>query len=648
MEKGQNGVTRTAFVKGGLAAGAVAVASKVVPGCTPTVALAGEDPAKPRVTTELPLPESAAPEQLEYECDVLVIGGGYAGMNAAVAATEAGASVVVIDKGTPGYAGLSAWPGTHAWVDPEYDDVETLRESMHRGGDYMSNMNWLDIWLNESKEMKERLESWGILDHYDRASDADGGSYWENDNFVGYKQEVVADHDRHTRFMAVLRDHGVDVLTHTMITDVIVEDGKAKGAVGFHVPSGAAVVCHAKAVVMCMGQGSFKSQGWPTSADTFDGEYIAYNLGLPICNKETEDYHSTNNTNPGHTFMFNSWNWLENMWFCGVNTTYDADDLNAYGKNQQRLVRFNTNYRDGLLLVTSYSGHTKGKEFATPEENGGDERTGKATDGVWKDEESNSVRTGGASPGFCGHLMPGVFCGWDDTTGFTGIDGLYVAGDGMNACPPNGFGYGPIHGLTSSFCSLMGRHAGEAAGDYVRDVELQRMSDQAVEAAEERMFAPMNRERGFDATWCINTLNNVMTPYFAIYEKTDRLLEAALAYVETLRDQVVPKLLCGNTHDLRLCHEAAHKVLSAEMKLRAGLARKESRGFCFHSDYQFRNDDEFLCYLGCVKQEDGTMGIEKFPIPEEWQGDRTEDYATRFTYFFPGEGEALGRDDLDS
>lgn len=298
--------------------------------------------------------------------------------------------------------------------------------------------------------------------------------------------------------------------------------------------------------------------------------------------------------------------------------------------------------------MTAWTGHTPGKAIATPEENGGDVRTGKATDGVWKDEESNSVRTGGASPGFCGHLMPGVFCGWDDTEGATGIEGLYVAGDGMNACPPNGFGYGPIHGLTSNFCSIMGKHAGDAAGAYAQGAELEPIPAERAAQIEESILAPLNRERGFDATWCVNALNNVMTPYFAIYQKTDRMLEAALAYVETLRDQVVPKLLCGNPHDLRLCHEAAHKVLSAEMKLRASLARKESRGFCYHADYEYRNDDEFLCYLGCVKQPDGSMGIEKFPIPEAWQGDRSEDYATRFTYFFPGEGAALGCDDLPS
>ena len=646
MEQTERGISRRSFLRGSVAAGAIAVTSTVLPGCTPTAAQVGdEDPSKERITVELPIPEMDAPDQTEYECDVLVIGGGYAGLNAAAAASDAGATVVVVDKGTPGYAGLSAWPGTHAWVDPEFDDVEAIRESVHRGGDYMSHMKWLDIWLDESKETMERLQGWGILDHYDRASDAGDGSYWANDDFVGYKEDVVAGHDRHERFMEVMKEKNVTVVTHTMITHVIEEDGEAKGAAGFHVHSGTVIAFHAKSVVMCMGQGAFKPQGWPASADTFDGEAICYRLGLPICNKETEDYHSTNSTNPGNVFMFNSWNWLENMWFCPINS-YDPQDLNAYGRAQERLVRLNTNYRDGLLLVNEYTGHTPGKEIVTPEENGGDVRTGKFTDGVWKDEESNSVRTGGASPGFCGHLMPGVFCGWEDDCGQTSITGLYVAGDGMNASPPNGFGYGPIHGLTSNFCSIQGKRAGDAAAMYVKNKQLSKISDSKLSQIEEEILAPMNRERGFDAMWCINALTNVMTPYYVVYEKTDRVLEAALVYVETLRDSVVPLLVCGNPHDLRMCHEAANKVLSAEMKLRASLARKESRGFCYHSDYEYRNDDEFLCYIGCVKQDDGSMGVQKFELPKEWQGDRSENYATRYTYFFPGEGEALGRDDL--
>ena len=75
---------------------------------------------------------------------------------------------------------------------------------------------------------------------------------------------------------AVLERKGVEVRYHTMITNVIEQGGKVVGAVGFHVPSGAVITCHAKAVIMAMGGGVYKPAGWPTSGISHDGISIGY------------------------------------------------------------------------------------------------------------------------------------------------------------------------------------------------------------------------------------------------------------------------------------------------------------------------------------------------------------------------------------
>ena len=56
--------------------------------------------------TELPIPETAAPEITEYESDILVVGTGYAGITAAVTAKKAGAKVVLVDKGGCAFSAL--------------------------------------------------------------------------------------------------------------------------------------------------------------------------------------------------------------------------------------------------------------------------------------------------------------------------------------------------------------------------------------------------------------------------------------------------------------------------------------------------------------------------------------------------------------
>ena len=100
------GLSRRAFLRAsGLAAGSLGIlatlgACSQQPGSTPVQATAegpaadepkaaaAAEPAAPapveqRVTTELPVPAQEAPSKTSYDCDVLVIGGGFAGLNAA-------------------------------------------------------------------------------------------------------------------------------------------------------------------------------------------------------------------------------------------------------------------------------------------------------------------------------------------------------------------------------------------------------------------------------------------------------------------------------------------------------------------------------------------------------------------------------------
>lgn len=96
--------------------------------------------------------------------------------------------------------------------------------------------------------------------------------------------------------------------------------------IGFHVPSGQVISVSAKAVVLATGGGCFKPTGYPVGSDTFDGEYIAYQLGLPIAGKEFDDFHKT----PASVPAMSSWTIIGSIWrisgfaaetFCPENVT---------------------------------------------------------------------------------------------------------------------------------------------------------------------------------------------------------------------------------------------------------------------------------------------------------------------------------------
>lgn len=599
------------------------------------------DSKKPR-TMELPRPTNVqCPYSEKYKCDVVVVGCGFAGLNAAVSAKEAGQSVIVIDKGRPGYSGLSPWPSSFRWFDPERgDDPAAYRAAISEGGDYIGNMNWYEMWIKESKSIYKRLTEWGILAQYPKASEA--GDFYEKEDFVGYR-ETFDKFDRRKKWIEVLDKYEIPYLQHTMVTDAIMENGKIIGVMGFHVPSGQIIAVSAKATVLATGGGTYKPTGFPVGGDTFDGEYIAYNLGLPIAGKEFEDFHSTSSAAAGNVFLDNHWQYLENIWLCGGDvvmenaSNYASSKGNAMTLSRVRSAVNGAPVTDGSEIADVREAQYTRRGGSRVYETDPDEvRSGKMSSPV----PANNAA--GVAVGMCCHLSSGVLCGLDELDGFSGIPGLYTAGDGIHATAPSGAAYPCGVGFTSCFCSIDGSHAGKAAAEYAKEAEAVNISAETIAEKTAEINAPLSVESGFDSNWARDVLHSIMAPYWVNIAKTEETLKAALVQVEYMRDNVIPKLVARTSHDLRLCIEMKHKVLSAEMKLRASLARKESRGNHYRADIPYRDDENFLCYITVQKNSDGGMDVAKVDLPDEWKGDTSAAYTDRYHYYFPGEPKAKG------
>lgn len=592
-------------------------------------------------TREFPRPEKVScPYETAYEYDVVVCGCGFAGLNAAVAAREKGNRVLVIDKGRPGYSGAAPWAGCFRWFDWEHDDADAYRQAVMTGGEYICNMGWIETWMQESKAAYERLKDWGILAQYPTAKNA--GDFHKTQDFAGYR-ETFDKFDRHKKWVNVLKRYEIPFLQHTMVTDVIVDAGKVKGVMGFHVPSGQVITVHTKAVVLATGGGCIRSAGHPVGGNSFDGEYIAYQLGLPIAGKEFEDFHSTSSVAPGNPFFTDSWVYLENVWISGGDIT--EDNVNGYVAAKGRALMVNRAEKavNGAEPSDGTAVFDLGKAPFTIR--GASKRYGVDPDEIRSGTTEDCGVTPakdvhGAAIGTCSHLSSGVFCGLDDRSGDTGISGLFVAGDGIHSTSPAGATYPCGVGFTSCFCSIDGDHAGRAAGEYAAAAKVDRIPDQIITRKTEEILAPMYLEKGFDANWARDVLLSIMAPYWVSVAKSEPMLQAALTQVRYLSEHVIPKLTARSGHDLRLCIEMKHKVLASELKLLAGLARKESRGTTYRSDYPYRDDENFLCYLTLQKGENGEVCIEKVPVKEAWTGDREQEYSKRYLYYFPGEPEA--------
>src|SRR5689334_19943710 len=98
----------------------------------------------------------------EEDADVLVIGGGPAGCWATITAAEAGARVVLVDKGYCGSSGAAASAGHGVWyVPPDPDMREEAMASREALGGHLADRSWSARVLDVSFRQVNRLAEWG-------------------------------------------------------------------------------------------------------------------------------------------------------------------------------------------------------------------------------------------------------------------------------------------------------------------------------------------------------------------------------------------------------------------------------------------------------------------------------------------------------
>ena len=244
---------------------------------------------------------------------------------------------------------------------------------------------------------------------------------------------------------------------------------------------------------------------------------------------------------------------------------------------------------------------------------------------------------GYSTPGMSNHKGEGVFP--QDLYGASNVPGLWAAGDALCSMQ-NGAGYAGF-GCSCAGSAVQGARAGRAAAEYAKDEAAPVVDAALLETLSREMLAPLSRQRGFSPAWVTRIMQGIMYPYYVMYVKEKSRLEAALSQIMYLQEKYAPLLKVDDPHGLRSAHEARNMLLNAEMKLRAGLAREESRGTHFREDFPFRDDENWLCWVKLVER-DGKMAVVKHPLPAEWHPDPALSYREKYPVELLGEDEYLG------
>ncbi|WP_253188346.1 fumarate reductase/succinate dehydrogenase flavoprotein subunit [Leptolyngbya sp. 'hensonii'] len=542
------------------------------------------------------------------QTDVLVIGGGTAGTMAGIKAKQANPNgdVLILEKANIRRSGAIAMgmDGVNTAVIPGHSTPEQYVREVTIANDGIANQKAVYQTGKLGFAVIQELESWGVKFQ----KDAQGNYDLKQVHRVGkYVLPMPEGKDLKTILTRQVKRHKVRVTNRVMATRVLVQDGRAIGAVGFDVRNGDFVVIQAKAVILCTG--------------------ACGRLGLPASGYLYGTYENPTNAGDGYAMAYHAGAELSNIECFQINPlikdyngpacAYVAGPFGAYTANAEGHRFISCDYWSGQMMLEIYKELHSGKGPVHLKMNHLDEDTISEIETIlWANERPSrgrfhagrgeNYRTHGVEMniseiGLCsGHSASGV---WVNERGETTVPGLYAAGD-MASVPHN---Y-----MIGAF--VYGRICGENGMDYSARVDHGDPDREWLEAEKARIYAPLDRPNGVPHTQVEYKLRRLVNDYLQPPKSQHRMeigLSQFVRYEETLS-------LMGarDPHELMRCMEVHFIRDCAEMAARASLYRKESRWGLYHYrlDYPEKNNEEWFCNVNLKKDEAGEMVLFKCPV----------------------------------
>jgi fumarate reductase flavoprotein subunit len=560
--------------------------------------------------------------------DVLIVGGGGAGLRAAIAVAETHPrlDVAVISKVYPMRSHTVSAEGGAAGVIAADDSLDEHCYDTVSGSDWLADQDAVEAFVREAPEELLQLEHWGCP--WSRRPDgriavrAFGGMKKKRTWFAADKTGF---HMLHSLFQTSLKYSEVRRYDEAFVTRLLVDDGRVHGVVAIDLTSGRIQAITAKAVILCTG-GCGKVFPFTTNANinTGDGMALAYRAGAPLKDMEFVQYHPTGLPFTG--ILITEAARAEGGWLLnkdGYRYLQDYDLGKPSPTPELRSMELGPRDRLSQAFVHEVE---KGRTADSPYgpivhldlrhlgEKLIDTKLPFVRELCLKYERIDPVHELVPVRPVVHYMMGGVST---DIDGATPLGGLYAAGE--TACVSingaNRLGSNSLPELLV-FGSRAGRAAAEyacAAGstspvieaqaaDEVRRLERDLLGKgpgtESIAAMRDDMQATME-----DAAGIFRTGPSMAKGADALAELQERVGDVGLA--DTSRS--------FNT-ELLAALELANMLDISECILQAGMQREESRGAHQRIDFPARDDEQFLTHLLVSRNPDGTSRVERFPV----------------------------------
>jgi len=548
--------------------------------------------------------------------DVLIVGGGIAGLTAAVTIKETNpnTNVLIIEKQTAGYSGkANRGGGVLQYFDfNKTKPIDFVAYHANAVGCFLGDQEQMLNYVSMNNKMIDKLIEWGVKVPYNE----DGTlKIIPTGPMVGI---IGVDLDITLKVRQTAEKKGVKIIDKVTISDLLTNGGEIAGAVGYSILDGTFYVIKAKSVILATGSQNYRVMNmWANGRG--DGIAAAYRAGAEMRNAEFGNFAQLFKIKSHHELVFNE------------NVLYNAWDENIT-KNFRWFIEADVN-SNALAEWYNQTAAGKGPIYMRPEESPmtKDNDIMFTTDAIWSrpyglkfwkviHEKCHKVDTDNeVVPGFVGEQSPVKVNRDLETTicrlfaiGDVSYAGSAVAG-AVPAPPGRNRGSGILNAV------FAGMIAGEKSAQYANQSEGKTILEEQVKMWEERAFAPLQRKAGVTAKEVIQELQTIIAPVENSIYMSEQRLKVALRKIEKIKAKAL-QLTAEDFHYLLSCHEAEAMVLCAEMFVKAALLRKESRGWFLREDYPNLDNDNWLKWI-TVKNVEGKMildtesvPIEKYPI----------------------------------
>ena len=572
-------------------------------------------------------------------CDLLIVGGGGAGLRAAIAAAEATPKldVAVVSKVYPMRSHTVSAEGGAAAVIKPGDSLDAHAYDTISGADWLCDQDAVEAFVEEAPGEMLQLEHWGCP--WSREPDGSvavrpfGGMTIQRTWFAADKTGF---HMLHALFQTSLKYGGVRRFDEWFVTKLLVDEGRCQGVVAIELATGKVQGITAKAVILCTG-GCGKIFSFTTNANikNGDGMALAYRAGVPLKDMEFVQYHPTGLPRTGILITEAAraeGGWLVNKDGYRYLQDYDLGTPEPtpvlrsmeLGPRDRLSQAFIQEQEKGRTLEGPY-GQYVNLDIRQIGEEVIDQKLPFVRELCQKYANLDPVKELIPVRPVVHYMMGGVHT---DIMGATPLEGLYAAGE-VACVNLNGANRLGSNSLTE--CLVFGARAGKAAATFAAAASPPSASVDAQVGDEVRRLS----EDFFNTTGGTERIANLRSEMQATMEESAGIYRtgAALAAgADTLgrlrgrarRLQLDDRSRTFNT-ELTSALELGYMLDLAQVILRSAEARTESRGAHQRTDHPQRDDERFLAHSLAYRTADGAPRIEYLPVTiTRWPpGERT-------------------------